>query len=71
MPGINGVELLRKMRKDRLGEGIPVVMLTNQNDERDISETKKLGVSSYIVKSAATPTEVVNEVMSIIKSSPV
>ena len=69
MPGMNGMEALKKMRQDKLGEGIPVVMLTNQSDEKDISEAKKLGIAGYIVKSAATPTEVVNEVMSIIKNS--
>jgi two-component system alkaline phosphatase synthesis response regulator PhoP len=69
MPNMSGIEVLRKIREQKLGEGIPVVMLTNQNDEKDISETKKLGISSYIVKSAATPSEVVNEVIRIIKSS--
>ncbi len=69
MPNMTGIEVLRKMREQKLGEGIPIVMLTNQNDEKDISDTKKLGVAGYIVKSAATPSEVVNEVMSIIKSS--
>lgn len=69
MPNMDGVEVLRKMREQKLGEGIPVVMLTNQNDERDINETKKLGVSCYIVKSAATPSEVVEEVIGVIKKS--
>lgn len=69
MPVMNGIEVLREMRKEKLGEGIPVVMLTNQNDEKDISEAKKLGIQGYIVKSAATPSEVVTEVMNIIKSN--
>jgi len=69
MADMNGVEVLKKMRQDKLGEGIPVVMLTNQDDERDIEAAKELGVSIYIVKSAATPLEVVNEVVSIIKGS--
>lgn len=69
MPVINGIDLLRTLRKEKLCEGVPVVMLTNQNDEKDISEGKALGVRGYIVKSAATPSEVVNEVMEIIKNS--
>lgn len=69
MPGMNGIEVLREMRREKLGEGIPVVMLTNQNDEKDISEAKKLGIQGYIVKSAATPSEVVTEVTNIIKNS--
>lgn len=71
MPNMTGVETLRKMREQKLGEGIPVVMLTNQNDEKDISETKKMGVAGYIVKAVATPSEVVSEVLRVIKDSKV
>lgn len=67
MPNVDGIEILRKMREQKLAENIPVVMLTNQNDEKDISECKKLGISGYIVKSAATPSEVISETMKIIK----
>jgi CheY-like chemotaxis protein len=67
MPGIDGIETLRTIRKEKLGEGIPIVMLTNQNDEKNIADAKLLGISGYIVKSAATPSEVVAEVMNILK----
>ncbi len=69
MPGLSGLDVLKEMRKSKLGEGIPVIMLTNQSDEKDINESQKLGISSYIVKSAATPSEVVEEVLKIIKDS--
>jgi twitching motility two-component system response regulator PilH len=69
MPDINGIDILRNIRKEKTWEKVPVVMLTNQNDEKDISEAQKLGISGYIVKSAATPSEVVNEVMNIIKKT--
>jgi len=69
MPDMSGIETLTKMHKDKLGEGIPVVMLTNQNDEKDISIAKGLDVAGYIVKAAATPSEVVDEVINIIKNS--
>jgi CheY-like chemotaxis protein len=69
MPKMSGLEVLKKMREEKLGEGIPVVMLTNQSDEKDINEAKNLGIAGYIVKSAATPSEVVSEVLNIIKNS--
>jgi len=67
MPNMTGMEALKKMREQKLGEGIPVMMLTNQNDEKDVNEAKKLGVVGYIVKAAATPSEVVDEVMKVLK----
>ncbi|MEK7669438.1 MAG: response regulator [Patescibacteria group bacterium] len=69
MPGMSGIDILNEMRNNKLGENIPVMILTNQSDEKDINEAKKLGVAGYIVKSAATPSEVVNEVINIIKKS--
>jgi CheY-like chemotaxis protein len=69
MPNMDGIEALKKMREQKLGEGIPVVIFTNQSDEKKISEAQKLGISGYIVKSAAAPSEVVNEVINIIKNS--
>lgn len=67
MPKLSGVETLKILKEEKLIEGIPVIMLTNQSDEKDINECKSYGVAGYIVKSAATPSEVVNEVINIIK----
>lgn len=69
IPVMSGIEILAEIRKEKLLPNAPVVMLTNQNDEKDISEAKKLGVAGYIVKSSATPSEVVEEVLKIIKNS--
>lgn len=68
MPGMTGIEVLREMRKNKLGENIPVIMLTNQSEENYINEAKKLGIAGYIVKSAATPSEVLDEVLNTIRN---
>ena len=68
MPNMTGLDILQEIRKEKLLAGVPVIMLTNQNDEKDISEAKKFGVAGYIVKSAATPSEVVSEVMRVLKN---
>ena len=65
---MNGIEILKELRKEKLADDVPIVMLTNQNDDKNLAEAKALGVSGYIVKSAATPSEVVIEVMKIIKN---
>ena len=50
LPKIDGIEVLRRLKKDPLTQSIPVVVLTSSNEERDIAETYSLGVNSYIVK---------------------
>lgn len=69
MSGMTGIEALKKMREEKLAPGVPVVMLTNQNDEKDVEEAKNLGIATYIVKSAATPAEVVAEVQGILNDA--
>ena len=67
MPKITGLEILDKMRQNKIGEDIPVIMLTNQSEEKDINEAKRLKAAGYLIKSAMTPSEVVEKVMKIIK----
>lgn len=50
LPKVDGIDVLREIKKhDRL-KLIPVVVMTSSHEERDITETYKLGVNSYIVK---------------------
>ncbi|MBI3898523.1 MAG: response regulator [Gammaproteobacteria bacterium] len=50
LPKIDGVEVLRRMKNHTLSKTVPVVMLTSSAEDRDIIESYKLGVNSYIVK---------------------
>ncbi|MHB8421765.1 MAG: response regulator [Leptospirales bacterium] len=50
LPKVDGIEVLREMKSDERTRTIPVVMLTSSNEERDLVESYRLGVNSYIVK---------------------
>jgi CheY-like chemotaxis protein len=50
LPKVDGLEVLKRMKADETTRTIPVVMMTSSNEERDVVESYRLGVNSYIVK---------------------
>ncbi len=65
MPGIDGLDLLEEIRKEKLIPDTVVIMLTNQSDTTDIEKAKSLGVGGYIVKATTVPSEVIQEALEI------
>jgi two-component system, response regulator len=52
MPKVDGIEVLRRIKGSPL-KSLPVVVMTSSNEERDVVESYRLGVNSYIVKPVA------------------
>ena len=50
MPGMQGIDLLRKVREDDKLSGIPVLMVTAEQKREQIVEAAQAGVNGYIVK---------------------
>ena len=50
MPKIDGIEVLRQVKSDESLRAVPVVVMTSSNEERDVVDSYRLGVNSYIVK---------------------
>lgn len=65
MPGMDGLELLAAIRKEKLISEATVIMLTNESNRDKIEAAKQLGIKGYIVKATSIPTEVVEEALKI------
>ena len=50
LPKIDGMEVLKRIKSDPRTKMIPVVVLTSSKEQKDVVESYKLGVNSYIVK---------------------
>jgi len=69
MPQIDGIELLEIIRKENLASDAIVIMLTNESDPAKIEKAKTLGIAGYIVKATLIPSEVVEQIIAIIKKN--
>lgn len=67
MPGLSGFEVLDTIRKEKLGEQMKAIMLTNQGQDTDLDRAKELHAAGYIIKASAIPSEVLSETISIIE----
>lgn len=66
MPGMDGLELLKTIREQKLSPKSIIIMLTNQADDEE--KAKALGVDGYIIKATTIPSEVVEKVLTIYKN---
>jgi len=72
LPGINGFEVLRKLKSSSATKDIPVIVLTNLGSEetdKDRQLAMSLGAIDYLVKSYHTPSELQKIVNKYLKKS--
>jgi len=50
LPKVDGLEVLRRIKSDPRTKAIPVVVMTSSREERDIIESYRFGINSYVVK---------------------
>jgi CheY-like chemotaxis protein len=50
MPKVDGIEVLRRLKRDPALARLPVIMLTTTDDSREIERCYELGCSVYIQK---------------------
>jgi CheY-like chemotaxis protein len=50
MPGVDGLEVLRRIKTAPVVRSIPVIVLTSSSQERDRAQSYDTGANSYIVK---------------------
>ena len=50
LPGVDGLEVCRRLKGDPKTRNIPIVMLTAKGDEADVVTGLELGASDYVTK---------------------
>ncbi len=65
LPGVDGFEVLRKIKVQEDTKDIPVVILSNLGQQDDIERGISLGAKDYLIKAEFTPGEIVEKVKAI------
>jgi two-component system phosphate regulon response regulator PhoB len=68
MPGVSGVELTRRLRKDSYTEDIPIIMLTAKVTEDDKVTGLEAGTDDYVIK-PFSPRELMARIRAVLRRS--
>jgi len=66
LPGMSGLELCRRLRKEALTQTVPIVIISAKASDKDIAIGEELGVDDYIVKPFSIR-EVVGRISSLLQ----
>ena len=67
LPGVDGFEVLSKMKSDPDLSSTPVIILSNLGQKEDVEKGLKLGAIDYLIKAHFTPGEIIEKVKNVLK----
>jgi len=62
MPVMDGMTMLKELRKDNWGKNATVIFLTNLSEEGKMSEAEELGSSAYLIKTDWSLSDLVKKI---------
>ena len=68
MPNISGMEFIQELHKRGITAKSYIVILTNKNDPYYMEKSKEYLVDRYIVKATRVPSEVMEDLLDLLKS---
>ncbi len=67
LPGIDGFEVLSRIKNDSIVSSVPVIILSNLGQKEEIEKGIKLGAIDYLIKAHFTPGEIVEKIKEVLK----
>lgn len=62
LPGINGFEILQKVKANPKTKNVPVVLLSNLGQKEEVDKGIKLGAAKFLIKATVTLDEIIAEI---------
>src|SRR5262249_23620202 len=66
MPGMNGLDLIRKVRATQTWKNLPIIVISQYGSNEDLQKAATAGADRYIVKSAFNPQKLLEIVQELL-----
>jgi DNA-binding response OmpR family regulator len=66
LPGIDGFDVLKKIKENEKSASIPVIILSNLGQREEIDRGLELGAIDFLIKAHFTPGEILQKISKII-----
>ena len=66
LSGMDGFEILRRIKTDPKIKHIPVILLSNLGQKSDIEKGQSLGAERFLIKATVTPNEIIDQIREVI-----
>jgi len=67
LPGLDGFEVLKRMKESSQTAKIPVIILSNLGQKEDVERGLKLGAQDFLIKAHFTPGEIITKVKNLMQ----
>jgi two-component system, OmpR family, phosphate regulon response regulator PhoB len=69
LPGLSGIDIARKLRKNKLAQDIPIILLTARAEEENRVKGLESGADDYVVK-PFSPRELIARIRAVLRRGP-
>ncbi len=66
LPGISGFDVLAKVKQNEKTKQIPVILLSNLGEKKDIEQGIQLGAVNFLIKATMTVDEILDEAANVV-----
>lgn len=62
LPNMDGFEVIQYLKSDPRLSNIPVLILSNLGEKKDIEKAEEIGVAGFLIKANFTPSEIIKKI---------
>ncbi|MBU2265347.1 response regulator [Patescibacteria group bacterium] len=67
LPGLDGFDVLAKIKADPTTQKIPVIVLSNLSQQEEVERVLNLGAVDFLIKAHLTPNEIIAKIKLLLK----